>query len=148
MVGNGRQWTISDDIPWIGEWGLHYTPPASFRGIVINKEVCFWEGNRQEGQGSSSGGNRLQMSDIFLSLSSSRRKQTSVRFFFFFVLYTNLKRGSLKILCCHDNTWLHLNLTFLKPWANQGIFLMEIFALSYVNILRIYPRLGLQISSA
>ena len=23
--------------------------------------------------------------------------------------------SSLKILCCHDNTWFHLNLTFLKP---------------------------------
>ena len=22
---------------------------------------------------------------------------------------------SLKILCCHDDTWFHLNLTFLKP---------------------------------
>ena len=31
----------------------------------------------------------------------------------FFLLYTKLKGG--KILCCHDDTWFHLNLTFLKP---------------------------------
>ena len=30
-------------------------------------------------------------------------------------------------------TWLHLKLTFLKPWANQFVFLMEMFFLSYVN---------------
>ena len=59
---------------------------------------------------------------FFISPLSSRRKQTtSVRFF------------SLKILCCHDNIWFHLNLTFLKPWASQCIFLMELFFLSYVN---------------
>ena len=39
-------------------------------------------------------------------------------------------------------------LTFLKPWANQGIFLMQMFALSYVNVLCIYPRLYLQVGSA
>ena len=32
--------------------------------------------------------------------------------------------------------------TFLKSWANQCIFLMEIFVLSYVNVLCIYPRLS------
>ena len=55
---------------------------------------------------------------------------------------------SLKILCCHDDTWFHLNLTFLKSWANQHIFLMEMFVLSYVNVLYVYPRLCLQVSSA
>ena len=25
---------------------------------------------------------------------------------------------SLKILICYEDTWFHLNLTFLKPWAN------------------------------
>ena len=40
---------------------------------------------------------------------------------------------SLKILCCYDDTWFHPNLTFLKPWANQCIFLLEMFSLSYVN---------------
>ena len=59
---------------------------------------------------------------FFISPLSSRRKQTtSVRFF------------SLKILCCPENTWLHPNLTFLKPWTNHCVFLMEIFFLSYVN---------------
>ena len=37
--------------------------------------------------------------------------------------------GSLKILCCHGDTWFPLSLTFLKPWVNQGIFLMEMFVL-------------------
>ena len=45
----------------------------------------------------------------------------------------NRLQVSLKILCCSDNTWFHLNLTFLKPEANQCIFLMEWFFLSYVN---------------
>ena len=53
---------------------------------------------------------------------------------------------SLKILCCHDDTWLHLNLTFLKPGANQCVFPMETFFLSYVNELCIYPRLCLSSS--
>ena len=44
-----------------------------------------------------------------------------------------LKEVYLKILCCHDDIWFHLNLTFLKPWANQCIFLMEMFFLIYVN---------------
>ena len=44
-----------------------------------------------------------------------------------------LKEVYLKILCCHDDTWFHLNLTFLRPWANQCIFLMEMFFLIYVN---------------
>ena len=58
-----------------------------------------------------------------------------------------LKEVSLKILCCHNDTWFHLNLTFLKFWANQYIFLMEMFVLSYVNVLSIYPKLCLRISS-
>ena len=32
--------------------------------------------------------------------------------------------------------------TFLKPWANQCVFPMEMFFLSYVNELCIYPRLS------
>ena len=63
--------------------------------------VVTWRCNRQEGQGSPNGGNRLQV--------------------------------SLKILCCYDDTSFHLNSTFFKPWANQCIFLMEMFFLSYVN---------------
>ena len=71
----------------------------------------------------------LQMEEIgykwqslFISPLRGRRKHTtSVRFF------------SLKILCCQDDTRFHLNLTSLKPWANQYIFVMEMFFLSYVN---------------
>ena len=55
---------------------------------------------------------------------------------------------SFKILCCLNDIWFHLNLTFLKPWANQCIFLMEIFFKSYVNERYIYPRLCLQVHSA
>ena len=47
-----------------------------------------------------------------------------------------------------DHSVIHLNLTFLKPWANQWIFLMEMLVLSYVNVLCIYPRLYLQEGSA
>ena len=69
---------------------------------------------------------------FFISPLSGRRKQTtSVRFFF--LLYSKLKGGFLKILCCHEDTWFHLNLTFLKPWANQCIVRMEMFLLSCVN---------------
>ena len=34
-----------------------------------------WEGNRQEGQGSPNGGNKLQVSDIFISL--KRQEETN-----------------------------------------------------------------------
>ena len=59
-------------------------------------------------------------------------------------LYT-FKKFLLK-LCCHDDTWVHLNLTFLKPLANQCIFLMEMFFLSYINELCIYLRICLSSS--
>ena len=60
-----------------------------------------------------------------------------------FTIYLSIQilKVSLKILCCHDDTWFHQNLTFLKPWANQCVFLMEMLFLSYVNELCIYPRL-------
>ena len=80
----------------------------------------------------------------FLSLLSGRRKQTIDIFSFSIQI---LKEVSLKILCCHD-TWFYLKLTTLKPWVNQYIFLMEMLVLSYVNMLCIYPRLCLQVSSA
>ena len=72
---------------------------------------------------------------FFISLLSGRRKQTSHICIFFPLLYTNLKGVSLKILCCHNDTWFHLKLTILKPWVNQCILLMEMFVLSYVNVL-------------
>ena len=58
----------------------------------------------------------LQIEEIgckFTFLLRGRRKQTTVRFFFP-SLY-KVKKRFLKILCCHEDTWLHLNLTFLKP---------------------------------
>ena len=60
-----------------------------------------------------------------------------------FTIYLSIQilKVSLKILCCHDDTWFHQNLTFLKPWANQCVFLMEMLFLGYVNELCIYPRL-------
>ena len=39
-----------------------------------------WEGNRQEGQGSPNGGNRLQVSDIFY-LSIKSQEETNLDFF-------------------------------------------------------------------
>ena len=48
-----------------------------------------WEGNRQEGQGSPNGGNRLQVPDIFISL----KQQEETNQWYFFLFYTNLKGG-------------------------------------------------------
>ena len=79
---------------------------------------------------------------FFLSLKNGRRKQTTCVKIFFPSLY-KCKKVSLKILWCHEDTWLHPNLTFPQPWANQCVFLMEMFVLSYVNELWIHPRLCL-----
>ena len=46
--------------------------------------MSLWEGNRQEGQVSPKGGNRLQVSEFFLSPLSSRCQ-------IFFLLYTKIK---------------------------------------------------------
>ena len=51
-------------------------------------------------------------------------------------------------MCCHNDTWFHLKLTTLKPRDNQCISLMEMFTLSYANVLCIYPKLCLQVGSA
>ena len=59
-----------------------------------------------------------------------------------------LKEVSLKILCCHNDTWFHLKLTIFKPGVNQCIFLVEMFVLSYVSVLCNYPKLCLQVPSA
>ena len=82
-----------------------------------------WDGNRQEGEGSPNGGNRLQVSDIFPSLYKIKRR---------FLLKFSVA------MMIPGSTW-----TFIKPWANQCVFLMEMFFLSYVNELCIYPRLCL-----
>ena len=91
----------------------------------------------------------LQMEEIaykcqtFLSLLSGRRKQTRDIFSFSTQI---LKEVSLKILCCHKDTWFHLKLTILKHRDNQCISLMEMFIFSYANVLCIYPKLCLQVS--
>ena len=63
----------------------------------------------------------LQMGEIgfkcqafFLSLLRARRKQTTSVLFFPFSIQ-NYKEVSFYNLCCHDNTWFHQNVTFLKP---------------------------------
>ena len=80
---------------------------------------------------------------FFISPLNGQRKQISVTLFSP-SLYTFKKRFLLKILCFHNDTWFHLNLTFLRTWANQWVFLTEVFVLRYVNVLCIYPRLCLQ----
>ena len=42
---------------------------------------------------------------------------------------------------CHNDTLFHLKLTILKPRDKQCLFLMEMFVLSYANVLFIYPKL-------
>ena len=84
-------------------------------------------------------GCKCQMFFIFF-LSRKRKQTTSVRFSS--LLYTNIKRGFSENSVPPNDSWFHLNLTFLKPWANQCVFLMEMFFLSYVNELCIYPRLS------
>ena len=65
----------------------------------------------------------------FFSLSLRWEEETNYKFqvfcfrFFF----------SFRILCCREDTWFYLNLTFLKPLVNQRVFLMEMFFLSFVN---------------
>ena len=52
-----------------------------------------WEGNRQEGQGFPNGSNRLQVSDIFISL---KQQEETNQWFFFSFLYTFERRFLLK----------------------------------------------------
>ena len=59
----------------------------------------------------------------FFSLLSARRNQSSNIFSF----SIQIQKVSLKILCCHNDTWFHLKLTILKPRDNQCLFLMEMF---------------------
>jgi len=60
----------------------------------------------------------LQMEEIackcqtFLSLLSGRRKQTSNIFSFSIQIQREV---SLKILCCHNDTWFRLKLAILEP---------------------------------
>ena len=101
--------------------GLTVTFPASFRDRS-GYEVMFWEGKRQEGQGSPNGGNSLQMSYIVLLSPLKWQEETNDKCQIFFLLKF-----------CVAMTTPSSTGTFLKPWANQRIFLMEMFFLSYVN---------------
>ena len=40
----------------------------------------------------------------------------------------NRLQVSFKILCCHNDSWFHQNLIFLKPWANHVFFLSKLFS--------------------
>ena len=106
------------------------------RVLFSNWELDGWEGNRKKGQDSPNGGNSLQVSDIFISL--KRQEETNSWFFFFFPFLYKFKRRFLLKYCCHNDTWFHLKLTLLKPRDNQCLFLMEMFVLSYANVLCIY----------
>ena len=68
------------------------------------------------GQGSPKRGKRLQAADIF-SLSLKRQEGTNYKG----------QMLSPKILCCHDDTWFHLNLLFSNPEVTSA------FSLRYVN---------------
>ena len=107
----GVWWTTVHGVSNRHEWVTKQQVRASSGRALESgfKYLCmrYWEDNRQEGQGSPNRGNRLHVSEFF----------------------------SLKILCCHDDTWFHLNLTFLKFWANKYIFLMEMFVLSFKLVL-------------
>ena len=65
-------------------------------------------------QGSPNRGNRLQVSDIFY-LSLKQQEETNYKCQIFFPSLYKFKNLQIQILCCHDNTWFHLNLTFPKP---------------------------------
>ena len=97
--------------------------PCSHRHQLLTQ----WEHNRQEGQGSPDRGNRLQVSDIFY-LSFKQQEETNYKCQIFFP--PSLYKSERLVFKIHNSTWFHQNFTFLKPWANQCIFL---FFLSYVN---------------
>ena len=77
-----------------------------------------------------------------------QQEETNEWYIFSPSVYKFKKEISLKILCCHNDNCFYLKLTILKSWVNQCIFLMEMFVLSYINVLCIYPRFCLQVGSA
>ena len=127
-------------------WGLVTQGDRRHPWVTMEDMERSWEGNRQEGRGLQMEGIGCKCQTFFFFLNSflrGKRKQTSD--ILFPLLYTNLKRSFSKILCCHNDTWFHLNLTFLQFWASQCIFLTEMFVLRYVTVLCICPCLCLQI---
>ena len=109
---------ISHD-PCFREFWLRPEPTYTLKPTF---PMSFREGIRQEGKGSPNGGDRLQVSDIF-SLSLKQQEETNYMCQIFFPSLI-----SFKILCCHDFTWFHLNLTCLKPWGNHTFFLWRCFS--------------------
>ena len=118
---------------WDCEWG--YPGLAGFERVTGRKDRS------------------LQMEDIgckcqrFLSFSKRQEEETNYNCQIFFpslfkilILYRRFLLKFCVALMTPGSTW-----SFLKPWANQCIFLMEMFLLSYVNELCIYPRLFLQV---
>ena len=63
--------------------------------ILQDMGIPDWEGNRQEGQGSPNGGNKLQVPYIFISL---KRQEETNWWYFFPSLYKFKRRFLLK--CC------------------------------------------------
>ena len=67
--------------------------------------------------------------------------------YFFPSLYKFKGRFLLKY-CVAIMTPVRLKLAILESRDNQCLFLMEMFVLSYVNVVCIYPKLCLQVGSA
>ena len=57
---------------------------------------------------------------FLISLSGRRRQVLDL-----FPSPSRSKEASFKALCCHEDTWFHLNVTFLEPGANQRVFLWK-----------------------
>ena len=69
----------------------------SFGSFCLSRIHPYWEGNRQEGQGSPNEGTRLQVPEIFISL--KWQEGTNYRDFFFFPSLYKFKRRFL-LKCC------------------------------------------------
>ena len=76
-----------------------------------------WEVGGQAGRGPQTEGRGCKRQTFFLSPLNGRRKQTNYKG----------QMLSPKILCCHHDTWFHLNLLFSNPEVTST------FSLSYVN---------------
>ena len=89
--------------------------PGSFVHGIFQAGVLEWGAIAFSGRKAKG----LQMEEIScircFFISVKQREEANNKCHFFFLLYTNLKEISFKILCCHDYTWFHPNLSFLKP---------------------------------
>ena len=95
----------------------------------LKRPWYWWEGNRQEGQGSPHRGNRLQGSDLFyLSLKWQEETNYKCQIFFSFSIQS-YEEVPLKSLCCHDDTGFHLNLKlFFSLELTNVLFLWKCFS--------------------